>query len=44
MNRPKDGVLSWYGDEVQSRGVRFSMPDLRAMVYGLVTRVRRQLE
>ena len=44
MNRPKDGVLSWHGDEVQSGGVRFSMPDLRAMVHGLVTRVRRQLE
>ena len=44
MNRPKDGVLSWHGDEVQSGSVRFSMPDLRAMVYRLVTRVRRQLE
>lgn len=43
MNTPEDRVISWNGDEVQYGSVRFTIPQLRGIVHGLVESTRNRL-
>jgi hypothetical protein len=43
MNMPEEGMISWRRDEIQCGSVRFTMAQLRSMMHGLVSRLRRIL-